>query len=439
MRILIALFGTLLVGSLAAQNNTHAVFMSNAPQTIFINPATPMEHKLWIGIPALTNIQVSALSTGVSVNDLLGKEYTLQETIDNLVSSVEPGDRFELNQRLDIFNFGFSVGKGFLAFGLSQQLYFNLEYPAELFKYLREGNAQYLGTTVDVGGFASNAQVINDLSLTYQYPITEKLTVGSTFHLMTGLANYEVVRSSAKVYTDVTETQMETDILIHYSSIYNEDENDFRLNGSNFFLGQNKGFSFDIGAHYRVSDKLSVGASFMGLGSITWDANVTTYKSNANIIWEGVEYTYQQDQDISFNDYLDTLAEKLDFQEIEGGSYRTTPVQRIILSGQYHLDSTHSFGLAYEGVIVPGSYYNNIGVTYIGRYSRWFHLMAGYNITSNTYSNISLGGILNLGAFQLTLITDNALGIAQFPDTYFTSIRLGMNLCFGERPHTKNQ
>lgn len=406
-------------------------------QNLLVNPASPHNYKLVIGVPGL-----GGLSTHVN-NKNLGSIFEEggdpNENLGNAINALRPDDRINTTQSLDGIFVGFAANRGYWTVTAQQKTDFNMTMPSQLMKFLYFGNggSGYVGKTLDLNTFNIEAIVRNEYGIGYQHKVDSNLIIGGRFKYISGVSNIYTQRFNASIYSDIESINVNTDILINTAGIYNGilESDDVLGYYSGSAFGKNTGMSIDLGAHYRINEKFDVSGSILNLGWIKWRTDLRGLEVKGDIDFYGVEASFPFDS-LDFGTYLDSVGSRVNTQEVNINSYSTSLPSHFIISGQFYANEKHVFGALYQGSLWNNNLYSNYGIMYNGRYTNWFNLMVGYSVIDNSLNNMTLGVSLRLGPFQVYALSDNTFGFLTPSKIVATNVRAGISLSFMERSKT---
>jgi hypothetical protein len=348
----------------------------------------------------------------------------------------------------DLLDFGFRVKRAYFSCKFSVKSDYYLGIPKDLFGLAAFGNARYIGKEVQFGpdlDFSAYAES----SIGTAYDINDDLTVGAKINIYNGIYNVSTSRNTASIYTnpDIYQLGLKTDYQVNASGFnlqkLGQDIRDVITGGSNATdilpsvtkLGGNRGLGIDLGASYRVNDKIRIGASIVNLGSITWKKDVSSYVSNGNYEFNGVDVKqiFKGDS-ISFSSIRDTLNGSFVFKANNISSYKTTLPSKMYLSGTYQLNPKVQLSallniMNYHGNFMPAA---AIGANYNIR--QIWSIGATYAVRKHDFTNLGINTMLRLGPVQAYLNVDNVLGSFIPSQIGNSNIRLGVNFIFGKTP-----
>lgn len=399
------------------------------------NPAGYQPYRVVVGVPGISNISVYTHNAAFDIEDALSPDLTTNESLEYILTNTESGDRLLTSYAQDILYVGFRTGNSFWSIGASMNSTINFEYPIELLEL-----AYYGGASEEVNGMvqlSQNATQVNSYlsyHLGYQHELMDgRLRVGGRFKYLSGIAHASIPQLDLDAQLDATEWTFQSDIRAQISSpipLNTEQGQGVNLDPMDFALSDNRGYAFDLGASFEILPRLEISAAATDIGSITWRSNTTTYTSQGTFTWDGAEYGYPSKPGEEFNtdSIIGEIVDALEFEETQGEEFTTSLPMNLMAGVRYDITRKHAFSATYQmNRWEGGRVYNNIGVSYIGNWSKWFSFYANYAIIDNDRMNVGVGFSANLGPIQLYFLTEDAL-IATGENLNLASLRFGMNV-----------
>lgn len=440
-KIFFLLISFLSMGSLVdAQEDLSTHFMRHTWQSSRTNPAFFPDYKIVVGLPGLYN---SLLVSNITYNDIVmdGANGNAVINPSTAIASLDDTDNV-LRENLDIetLSLGFRIGK--LGLSISHAARFNIymNYPKALPSLIWEGNAQYIGETVN---FAPSVDIFSyqEFALGAMIDINENLSVGGRFKLLSGIAgaNSEGDKLELMTSDDVYQLTMDADYTINssgsidYSGFDDLSVNfDFgNLDGGNLFT-KNTGYAFDLGASFSF-DKFRINASVIDLGAtIDWEEEVNNYSLDGTYEFDGLDFAEEILEDSTdFGSVLDTIEMIYEFTETTNAFSSTLPT-RFYLSANYQLRSNWTVGALFYSETYRDEVFPAVAVGSNIDLFPFLNVGGIYAFRSGTFDNLGLNATVKLGPVQLLAATDNIFTAFRPEDSNTANLRLGLNLLFGK-------
>lgn len=255
---------------LFAQQELGLHFLRNNWQSNETNPAIDRDSGGVFRLPGFYN---GLAFDGPNYRQLVSKvngesEIDINAVIDHLKDENIIRDDFVLHT----IGFGVPIKKKwFFSFGHSVKYHAFFKYPKTLPQLIYEGNAQFIGQSVNIGnelqlsGFHSV-----DFGLSRKF---NNLTVGVKAKFLTGFVDMTTDRKHNDVFfytdPDIYQITLDGDYVLHTSNSVDYrsyDDIDFDLNFGTFttdrFFDGNTGWAFDLGARYET-EKWDISVAYL--------------------------------------------------------------------------------------------------------------------------------------------------------------------------------
>ncbi len=460
--VLIIILAFLAVGAVinvSAQTLGSSYFLEGSTYRHQLNPAF-MGERNYISIPMLGNINIGA-NSNVGLSDFVYKfndptnKYDLttfmSSTVgrDEFLEKLNTTNRVNANVGLTILSAGFYAWGGFntIELGLKSNTSSNLPY--ELFNFMKTGMDQ---DVYHIKNFAASSNSYVELALGHARKITDKLTVGTKLKLLAGAANFD-----AKIdQMDVTLTGDKWEVMANGTLNAAVSSGYFKTKSDN--PGEISGFDYDtpgiggygagadFGATYQLREDLTLSASVLDLGFISWKNNLKGATHNDEpFIFDGFNNIAVKPEDgdpnsvdTQFDNTRDDLEDLTKFYD-EGKSSRTTMLATTVnLGAEYILPfyDKLSVGLLSTTRINKPYTWTKAMLAANVRPLHW--LDASVNYSYSTFGS-SLGWILNLHPKGFTFFVGSDYMFTKVNPQFLpvndlnTNICLGFNITFGQK------
>lgn len=415
--------------------------LSDSWQATFSNPALYGQGKgrLTVGLPGFSN---DLFAENVTYNQLLltenGQRILDLNRLPDLLS-----DRNELRNDFSLETIGVALRGDRLSFGLFHRLraFGQADYPKTLVQLAVEGNAQFIGQTVEIAplGYATS---FHELGLGASYQITEKIHFGARIKYLSGIADARTGASGSLQLTTGDENfalSLEQDLVLRTAGTL--DYNGLDDIGINYDLNRirtddlfsaNNGVAFDLGLFVDLGGiRLQAAANDL-VGRIDWTNEVSTFTLSGTDEFSGLDILAQVLEDsLSLDSALDSL--QITFEPTEDTNpYRTDIGSTFLIGGEYDVTDKLTAGLLlvhYNREINPETAF-----AISARYAVLKQLTVGLNYNSRREAAANLGAhlIAHLGPVNLLATTDNLLTVFSQKDNSRAGIRLGASLTIGK-------
>lgn len=426
----------LTISNLNAQNERSMYYMRQIPQASYGNPAFMPECKFYISVPVIASNYASYHNSGFKYNDVFTRRADDSLIFDQkkFINALGNNNDMGFSVQKELIALGFKQGKNYFSFSLGLKGEGNFHYTKDLMSLLINGNAPFLGKTVDISGSKVFGIAYGEAALGFAREINTKLKVGVRLKYLFGALAINSANSRVTLTTDPTTyaiTAM-SDIHVDYAMSKNNQDK-FAISA----MTKNPGVAIDLGLDYKVNERLSVNASLLDLGSITWKEKVTNYISttpNNSFTFNGVVvndlFSKNGSTDSTFNHVLDTLKNKFNVAETHK-SFKTSLVKRVNIGATWMLDNKNLAGFIMRNEFFAGSYNPSVTLSLNHQFGRVLSGTVSYSYIDKSFTNIGAGFSLNLGPVQIYGVVDNIIAPMQIKSTQTVNAQIGLNLIFG--------
>ena len=440
------LTGLFIANHSLAQNFT-LYNMNVVPQRTYLNPALiPQGNKIYVGIPALSSMQVNIKNSGFKYSDAItrGDDDSLHVDVDNMLSKLSTNNYLSMAFNPDLLSVGIFADKNYFSLNVTEKIDVRFRYPKTFMEFLWKGNAAYLDKEVkfDLGLDFTHYR---EYALGFAREINDKLSVGAKVKYLYGMENFSIKRSDISIYTSSEDYAVtaKANLEINSSGI-TSDSTSPDFNASKYsFSRKNNGMGIDLGATYKVSDKWIFSASVIDLGFIKWKDNPTNYIShdqNAKFTYTGFELNQLINSDSSSTkDIGKTLGDSLSkiFKiDTLHNTYKTNLSSQIYLGANYNLTEKSTAGAILYAQLFDKKIQPGLAFSYNHQLANWINVSATYALYNKSYTNLGLGAALKGGPVQFYIVTDNLFGMIFPQHTKSIQIHFGINLLFGSKKKT---
>ena len=406
------------------------------------NPALTGDARLVISIPVLSNIQVEQKAS-FKLSDWLasdnGKTYL---SFDKFAPLAQPRNDMNTNLALDLFSVGFRVKKNnYFSLGLQHFSTGYLSISDDLIKLAAEGNAN--NPIIVLNEESAYVSQFNTIYLGYARSLmNDKLKIGAKLkriqgisHFQTDNVNFNITTSSTSIpaYAISVSGSMEAmagGVLgIATDTLLNNDVGD--VFGKNI-TNMGSGMGFDLGVSYQVTDKISVSASTVNLGNITWNkdfAGKVAIVGTGKFEFTGVK-TNLNDSGNNSNaaDSLERSAkDAFKIQQSKTAFTSSLPTLFYVSAG-YKLSEKHQLTGVYRMQKFNTKSSSIMGINYTFTPLSMIQLLAGVNTVNFKSISFGAGLVFSPGPIQLHILADNLTGLAAVDNTNLMQIQVGLNV-----------
>lgn len=480
--IILMLLLAVITSDALAQFNQVLYFM-NLPQRTSLNPALRPTSRFNVGLPVVSDISIFLDNNFLNFSDLF-----LNGVIsDSTFSFLEPGDHLNaflegLNNKnsvepqaaVQLFGLGFTVGKDlYITFDLTERFDANIVFPGDLLKLGINGSEGFMGQRIDLSSLRADFKYYHEIGLGISKNFTERLRIGLKGKVLLGVtAGYLDNNGFGLRINDDYTHSLDADMTFNISGPVNVYPvgggplesltfDDARFDSSEGIIAfltnaGNPGLGFDIGAEYRISERISVSAAVTDLGFIRWKTDRAQLKTSSQFTFSGMTMQDVYEDNVTFNDLLSTTFDSLKSKIYitDGAPFSTFLPVGLTVAGSYSPVKVFSVGLLSHTRFIGKQVHEALTISANVNLGNALSATATYTAANQKYDNLGAGLSLRAGYLQLYTLIDNVpfnwskahSGERSYslPESWNTvHIRLGLNLTFGnkikERPLTLTQ
>jgi hypothetical protein len=464
----VSAFFAIVTTARAQQNNT-LYFLNGVPQSQEMNPATPLKCGFYIGLPVISSMEFNIGNNALSFSDVLPfKDDSLrtflysEETQNNFLDKLKNDGIIFANSRIDLFSLGFKTGKNFLSFKIAERLDADVRIPYGLADFFINGNISSIdqnapAKTFDLSSLGGNLNYYHEISVGISHEFSSKLVIAIRPKMLVGIAN--VNTKSSKMYLKETsrdqwtvENHIKVNTSVPFLKVGNgqtgqtysidsiDRDSDIETSEiiSNLTSMKNMGWAADFGAYYRLSPTVNLSASILDLGYIRWKNNLNQLNFNNDYAFQGVKFTYS-DEEVDFGSELnDTLKNMFKFTN-EHSAYTTFLNPKMYLAANYQPLKAIGFGALTRLELKDKRIDPQFTGSFLFTPFNWFNLALSYTIADKVYDNFGFGWVIKPGPFQFYTMFERIPSIYNkdksnlYVPVYAKSfnVHFGINLVFG--------
>lgn len=393
-----------------AQTEPTLYFMSSVPQSTYLNPSFSSNYKSSFGLPG-SSVYLQYGNNGFTYNDFVMKQNgVLTADLNKLYGNLKDKNYLMSAAQVDLLHINLKLSSKFhLMLNATAKTYSTIMFPKELAGIFINGTTPLVNTST---AFSMEGESLSytELGIGGSYQATKKLAIGARLKVLTGLVSGSSQSATGKLAVDDNYgITLSSSADIRTSGYQTIDKNKF----SDYL--KNSGVAFDLGGSYQLLKNLTISASVLDIGSISWKNDLYSYKldsAKAKYTFRGIDLQ----QVLNGNsDYLsaegDSLKRYFTFQESATSSYSTMLPGKVYLGARYNLREKLSVGGLVFAEQFRGRFSPGFSASLQKDFGRVLSTSVSYTIKNGSFDNLGAGLSLNLSPVQLYLVGDNLLNI----------------------------
>ena len=479
-KFLLVLLFALIITSASAQNS-QILYNMNLPQNHLLNPALRPSNSVYIGLPAISGINLNINNNFINFSDVFikGNNDSIltflhpDYDIDNFIDEIKNKNSLAPQVSIQLLGLGFSVGdNNYIFLDINDRIEGNVVLPGDILKLGLLGNEQFVGSTIDLSSLRGDVKYYREIGLGLSRNFSNKLRIGVKGKLLFGIAAASIDNRSLgiSVANDYTHS-LDADLTVNVSApleVYMDADNnidsivfdDARFDSNNkeivnFLMGKkNMGLGLDVGATYTISDKLMVSAAITDIGFIKWKKDVTNLQADSQFEFSGLNLTDvisgTKTIDELGDEMVDSLKNSFTVSNLNEPFTTWLPLG-VTFAGRYNLTKNFSLGLLSYSRIIGKQIRESLTLSANLNISNAFSTSVAYTAMNQRFDNLGAGLAFRTGVVQFYLMTDripvtwnkiivdDSNNTIPLPSSWNAiNLRVGMNLVFGNKIKKKN-
>lgn len=472
----------LLIASAATGQNSQVLYFMDLPQNHLLNPALRPSNRIYVGLPVITGINVNVSNSVFDFSDVFTEGLEVSEStipfinsdydLDRFMGRIKKFNYFDTRTSFQLLGAGFTVNDDLYIFlDVTDNLISNIVVPGDFFELAFRGNEKFYGSTVDLTNLDFDLKYYREVGAGFSKSYANRLRFGIKGKFLFGIAAASLENNllSINIIDDNSHT-FDTDMVFNFCgpmkfhpvSVTDPrfDDVEFdedRFNDPGDYIRyatniKNMGFGLDIGAEFKVTEKIFASMAITDLGYIRWKSDISRLKTDDQIEFSGLNMEDVYNGTTSFGDVgealIDSVKSSLMIIESPDPFFTMLPAG-FTLAGKYVLNDYLSFGLLSYSKLAGKQVKEALTLSANLNLGGFFSTTFAYTASNRSYDNLGIGLAIRGLYAQLYFLVDripltwskaNFGGDSfPFPDKWNTfNARVGFNLVFGNK-HERNR
>lgn len=430
-----------------AQIETTAYFMNSLPQSVIGNPAFVPTYKFSLTLPG-TSVMAGYSNSGFSYNDLIKKENgKVTADLSKWIRTLPDKSNVTGSAQVDLLRLGVRINpRLYVTLSSTAKAYSLTLIPKDMAALFVDGTSLYVGKSVSTSPEAQLTSYLEN-ALGFSYEVTKQLRIGARLKLLNGGVSINTKTSNLNVVVaDSYNITAAADVRVKTSGLYDINQSGYSFSDEvgNYF--KNTGWGIDLGATYKLTDKITLAASLIDIGQINWKNNTYEYsldKATANYTFSGIDAKELFNGNSKPLDaQIDSIKEKFDWKEKQIGSFKTPLPSKMYLSGSYHITKSFTAGAILFAEKYHGRFGPGFALAMNKHFGKILSTSLSYTLSNRSFTNFGAGLSLNLAPVQIYLVGDNLLNMPillatrgelnpYINSTQVFTLRAGINFVWG--------
>lgn len=413
-----------------AQFDFGVYHLSEVPQSNLYNPAFIPAAKIHFGIPALSSVYGGFGTSGATYDQFFYKQNdSLYIDPKSILEHSKSLNNLSSHSAVQWLNAGMCWNKFYFSASISDIIDINSFYTDKLVSLVANGNAEYVGQTIDLTPLELKALHYREYAIGAAYQLNDKLNIGLRAKILFGKS--AVLTDKMDLSVTTTEDYYYLDVKSNFIINTSIPEDSGITKGQYLFSPKNFGLGADFGATYKFDDKLTISASVLDLGYMNYNRWQKNYQSMTEFTYKGVDMNQfegldKAQQEARWDAIKDSL---IGLFEVENHTrhFTTYLTAKVLLGAQYQYSDKDRFGVLLRTEIFKGKLRPSFTANYYRQLIPNLGLLASYSIYNRGYFNVGLGFVANFKPIQMYITTDNIIGVFVPNKVHYSNIHFGIN------------
>lgn len=426
---------------LIAQRNLALYNLPGVPQSQTMNVGRMPDYNFHLSLPLISNLNLGANSSGFSPNALKNFKFETEgenafQADTNFINAISPYNTLGVDFSTTLIDAGFRLGRGYIGFQATENVQGSFGYAKSLFsdfadiQKLVPADFEQGPLRYNINGTFLNYNHYRTLGASYTYEIIPgKLSAGLRAKMAIGIGRAFTRSENFSIVGDYQKATLGFEgnadlFLIGLPAALDSTEGLMNaLRGSG-----NRGIAVDLGAQYRINDRIEVFASLSNLGQIVWKNNLTSYGYSTKYL-DFFANQSTQDLQAALDKVLDfaTTPEKTTYT----GKIRSPLPMYVYAGGNYQINKTFTAGAMVNLERMDGLNYWNFTLNGRANVGRVLQVGATLAQVQGIGFQVGAGAAVNLGPLQIYAASDNVASAVNLGNARNAHVNVGINLVFG--------
>lgn len=434
----------------SAQFLRTAYFMDKSTVRTAMNPAFRPERG-YFAIPALGSLNLSYGANSLAVSDILypqdGKLVTFLDpsvSTESFLGRLKNNNQLNFDTGFGILSMGWYAGENFWTIDLGLKAMASSNIPKSLFEFMKRGSG-INGTKYSITDFEIYVDSYVETAIGFSRPVNDRLTVGGKFKVLLGAANANAyfdqlnIEMNQDKWRVTSSGRMDASIKGLNPEFAEDDKSMPYINGFDIKSPGIGGFggAIDLGASYKLLDNLTLSASVLDFGFISWSGNSTiSAKANDEFIFDGFDIPVgdQTSDEGSMSDQIDAMidgmSDLMHFRETKSSGRTKMLRTTIVFGGEYSiLNNKISFGLLSTTRMFKPNPYTELTASANFRPTDWFSASLSYSLINSDFNTFGLA--LNFSPSWINLFIGTDYMVTKVTPQWVPIDARAANLYFG--------
>lgn len=328
-----------------------------------LNPAFRPASKIYVGVPMLSSITVGGGNSDLSLMDIFtkgtvnGESQTLlfldknaKGGVDHFLEAWHGKERIHASYQIDFIDAGVRINDQlYVTLNAANKLSSSATIPEALCTFLIKGMENGEQFNFNLDKLAFSAQLYTEIGGGINMKINDRLDFGVKAKYLMGHANIQSNLTQMNMVASEEEWHItgEGSIRICTPNVEITTSDSGRIDGVLFndervTKPMGHGLSLDAGLAFHLTDHITLSASVLDFGFITWSGNIQEIVAKNDFVYRGLEYEVSHNNSATgwWGPYKEALRDLLGKND-HPASYTTWLNAKLLVGGEVTLLDDH--------------------------------------------------------------------------------------------------
>ncbi|WP_430932961.1 DUF5723 family protein [Saccharicrinis sp. 156] len=430
------------------QNNT-LFLMHELPQANIVNPAVPIDCKLFVGFPGIGSTHVNAYSTGFALSDILVSSSgdSLRFELDDAISNMSNKEMIATETHLSLLSAGYKYKQNYFTIGVNEKVNTYSTLNKNALRLIHGGNTQFEGQLTNLNGTRVNAIHYREYALGWAREISKRLSLGIRLKFLFGKANIYTKPARMSLYTDAISFEtyvassmegnmsLPVDVTTHTDGKLDEMvERDNVKTGDYLMNRENGGYGVDLGFIYELNENTTLSGSLLDMGYINWKSDAYALESSGSmdITFEAIE-----DGLGNLDAVTDSLLEVFN-PEVAAEAYSSPILPALYLGISRYINPWLNVGAVFHTELYRNRFHPSLTFSGNTMIAKNIYGSLSYTLQNRQFNNIGAGIGAQFGIFHIHAVSDNVPAFFNLMNAKNVNLRFGISMLLGCGRERKN-
>ena len=423
----------ILNNAIRAQQVSTLYFMENAPERNYLNPAFQPLTQFYLSLPVIGFTQLDVGNNSLALKDFIynrnGQNITFLNKngdVGSFYRNIRHNMVIRTDLQTNLLAFGFRHEQTYWNFSLSEKINGMVAIPKDAFKLALYGTPDINANNYNFATMQTDMTAYTELAAGFSRQEDDQLTIGAKLKLLLGNVNISNTNKVARLYAGIDKwvlnlngsVNVSAPVAYRVDSGYQSVSVSSANSVSDWLKPAGVGAGVDVGAVYRLNDRLTLSGAITDLGFIRWTKNTQNFNYTSDLTYDGITQQTANATNLQniidritirnyVSDSLNNVLQTAIVSRRSNNHYFTGTTAKINLGAEYALfDNTLSFGLLSFSSIFKRTITEELTASINYRPSHWINATLSYSAFNGRFGSLGAGLGIKTGFIHWLVAAD---------------------------------